>query len=129
MIRSLKFGVIGAGLAFLYAPVAVMVSYSFNDNRLVTVWSHASLRWYRALAHNEQILSAAAFSAAVAAVSATIAVCLGSVAAFAITHWRRRKAAGALAAVSMLPIIIPTSSRALRCCLSFPFSSHFPRAR
>jgi len=35
------------GLAFLYLPIAILVIYSFNDSRLVTIWSGASLRWYR----------------------------------------------------------------------------------
>ena len=45
--------VLGFGYAFLYLPIAILIVYSFNDNRLVTVWSHASLCWYRALLENQ----------------------------------------------------------------------------
>jgi putrescine transport system permease protein len=76
--------VLGFGYAFLYLPIAILIVYSFNDNRLVAVWSHASLRWYSALVENEQLLNAAWLSLCVAAVSASISVALGSAAAFAI---------------------------------------------
>ena len=44
------------GLAFLYLPIVILVVYSFNDSRLVTVWGGWSLRWYRALLDNEAML-------------------------------------------------------------------------
>ena len=47
------------GYAFLYLPIVILIVYSFNDSRLVTVWSHASLRWYAALLENDQMLEAA----------------------------------------------------------------------
>ena len=40
---------LGLGLAFLYAPIAILVVYSFNASRLVTVWGGWSTRWYSAL--------------------------------------------------------------------------------
>jgi len=47
------------GLAFLYLPIAILIIYSFNDSRLVTVWAGASLRWYRELLRDEAMLDAA----------------------------------------------------------------------
>ncbi|MCY3794235.1 MAG: putrescine ABC transporter permease PotI, partial [Gammaproteobacteria bacterium] len=58
------------GFAFLYVPILVMIAYSFNDSRLVSVWTGFSLRWYGALWENEQIIDAALLSLRIAFVSA-----------------------------------------------------------
>ena len=50
---------IGLGLAFLYLPIAILVIYSFNDSRLVTVWAGWSTRWYAELFANEAMLDGA----------------------------------------------------------------------
>ena len=70
------------GLAFLYLPIAILIVNSFNDSRLVTVWSGASLRWYRALANDSAMLEAASVSFRVAFLSATAATVLGTLADF-----------------------------------------------
>ena len=69
------------GLAFLYLPIVILVIYSFNDSRLVTVWGGWSLRWYREFFNDRAMLDAAWMSLRVAAVSATIATLLGTLAA------------------------------------------------
>ena len=61
------------GLAFLYLPIAVLVLYSFNASRLVTVWGGWSLRWYGELAGDAAILDAAFNSLSIAVVSASAA--------------------------------------------------------
>lgn len=99
--------VLGFGYAFLYVPIAILIVYSFNDSRLVTVWSHASLRWYEALLENEQLLDAAWLSLRVAAVSATLSVALGTAAAFALQRLRPFFAARGYEALVMLPLIVP----------------------
>jgi len=87
------------GLAFLYLPIAILVVNSFNDSRLVTVWSGASLRWYRALANDAAMLDAASVSFRIAFLSATAATVLGTLAAVLlvilvtpIMIYRRREA-------------------------------------
>lgn len=77
------------GYAFLYGPIAVLIVYSFNDSRLVTVWGGFSLKWYTALAGNERILAAAGLSLAIAAASATVATLLGTAAAYALVRFGR----------------------------------------
>ena len=67
-----------AGYAFLYAPIAFLVVFSFNDSRLVTTWTGASTRWYVALFQNQTLIDAALLSLRVAAVSATIATVIGT---------------------------------------------------
>ena len=45
------------GLAFLYIPLIVLVVYSFNDSKLVTIWGGFSTKWYAKLLNNDQIFS------------------------------------------------------------------------
>ena len=71
------------GLAFLYLPIVVLVIYSFNASRLVTVWGGWSLRWYIEFFGDRAMLEAALMSFRVAATSATIATCCRS------CPWRR----------------------------------------
>ena len=75
MRRTSGFNMIAValGLAFLYLPIVILVIYSFNASRLVTVWGGWSLAWYRALLHDDAIQQAAWISLRVAALSATAA--------------------------------------------------------
>ena len=50
------------GFAFLYIPIVLVIIYSFNDSKLVTVWGGWSIRWYVELFNNENILNAALLS-------------------------------------------------------------------
>ena len=78
------------GFAFLYVPILSMIFFSFNNSRLVTVWDaddSPTLKWYRALLSNEQILGAAWLSIKVAAVTATGAVILGTLAGLVLTRF------------------------------------------
>ena len=61
------------GFAFLYVPILLVIIYSFNDSRLVTIWGGWSIRWYIELFNNDNILDAALLSFRIAAVSATFA--------------------------------------------------------
>jgi putrescine transport system permease protein len=69
------------GMAFLYLPIVILVIYSFNASRLVTVWGGWSLRWYHEFFNDRAMLDAAWMSLRVAAVSATSATLLGTLAA------------------------------------------------
>ncbi len=69
---------VALGLAFLYLPIAILVIYSFNASRLVTVWGGWSTRWYVALWHDSAMLDAAWTSLRIAALSATAASVLGT---------------------------------------------------
>jgi putrescine transport system permease protein len=106
------------GLAFLYLPIAVLVIYSFNDNRLVTVWSGASLRWYRELLHDAAMLDSASVSFRVALLSASAATVLGTLAALALTRGRFR---GRLLFSGMIyaPLVMPEVITGLSLLLLF----------
>src|SRR5262244_2828748 len=69
------------GIAFLYLPIAILVVYSFNASRLVAVWGGWSTRWYGALLADRDMLDAAWTSLRIAALSATAASVLGTLAA------------------------------------------------
>ena len=80
---------VALGLAFLYLPIVILMIYSFNASRLVTVWGGWSLVWYRELLNDEAILSAAWISFRVAFLSATAATVLGTLAAVSLTRMGR----------------------------------------
>lgn len=103
---------------FFYAPIAVLVVYSFNDNTLVGVWTEASLRWYREMLENDAVLRALRNSLVVAVISTVVATALGTMAALALERyrWRGRRAFDAL---QYLPIIIPDVTMAVMMLLFF----------
>ena len=83
MNRTSPFNIVAValGLAFLYLPIAILVIYSFNASRLVTVWGGWSLAWYRSLRTNAAIQEAAWNSFLVATLAASFATVLGTLAA------------------------------------------------
>lgn len=102
LISSLSFG-----FAFLYIPILVMIAWSFNDSRLMTVWSGFSLRWYAALWENEQVLDAVLLSLRIAVVSATIATLFGTLAALAMTRAGRFRGRTAFSGMLAAPLVMP----------------------
>lgn len=80
------FGMLAFGYAFLYLPIALVIVYSFNESRLVTVWSGFSLKWWQALFANEAMLDAAWLSLRIALVSATAAAVIGLAAGYALVR-------------------------------------------
>ena len=80
------FGMLAFGYAFLYLPIALVIVYSFNESRLVTVWSGFSLKWWHALFANEAMLDAAWLSLRIALVSATAAAVIGLAAGYALVR-------------------------------------------
>jgi len=106
------------GLAFLYAPIAILVVYSFNASRLVTVWGGWSTRWYAALIEDRAMIDAALASLGIAMVSATLATVLGTIAALALTRFRFR---GRLPFAAMIyaPLVMPEVITGLSLLLLF----------
>jgi putrescine transport system permease protein len=104
---SFAISLLAFGYAFLYVPIAILIIYSFNDSRLVTVWSHFSTRWYGELFHNAQIGEAFLLSLQIATVSASVSVVLGTLAALAMQRVRRFVGRGAFEMLTMMPLILP----------------------
>ena len=100
---------VGLGLAFLYAPIAVLVAFSFNRSALVSVWAGFSTRWYGALVRDGAVMHAALMSLEVAVASACVAVVVGTLGGFALARVRlplRSMFAGSLAAPLVMPDVI-----------------------
>ena len=112
------------GFAFLYIPILSMVVYSFNNSRLVTVWDTAdspTLKWYRVLFSNEQILNSAWLSIQVAAVTATGAVILGTLAGLVLARFGPFKGRTLLSAMTTAPLVMPEVITGLSLLLLFVF--------
>lgn len=107
------------GFGFLYGPILSLVIFSFNENRLVTVWSGFSLRWYGELFADPQMLAAAWLSLQIAAVSATIALVLGTLCAVALVRFRRFRGRTALAGMASAPLVMPDVITGLSLLLLF----------
>ena len=107
------------GLAFLYLPIAILIINSFNDSRLVTVWSGASLRWYRELVNDAAMLDAAWVSFRVAFLSATAATVLGTLAALALTRAGRFRGRLLFSSMIYAPLVMPEVITGLSLLLLF----------
>ena len=96
------FTVLGFGYAFLYLPLVLVMLYSFNESRLVTVWGGFSTKWWGALFTNDAMLQAAWLSLRIAAVSATLAAVVGLAAGYASFPGR-----GLLGGLVIAPMVMP----------------------
>jgi putrescine transport system permease protein len=121
MRRLGPFGIaaLALGLVFLYAPIALLVVFSFNASRLVTVWGGFSTRWYGALLANEALVQAALTSLAIAAVTATVATALGTLAAIALVRFGRFPGRLLFAGMTYAPLVMPEVITGLSLLLLF----------
>jgi putrescine transport system permease protein len=95
------------GLAFLYAPIVLLVLYSFNASRLVTVWGGFSTRWYSSLLRDSQMLEAAWTTLGIGLVSATASTLLGALAAVALVRGGRFQGRPVLTGMILAPLVLP----------------------
>jgi putrescine transport system permease protein len=109
MRSSARFAVtiLAFGYAFLYLPIALVIIYSFNDSRLVTVWAGFSLKWWKALVENEAMLDAAWLSLRIGLVSATLATLLGLAAGYALARVPRFRGRTLFAGLAIAPMVMP----------------------
>src|ERR1700687_1150018 len=94
------------GFAFLSLPIVILVIYSFNASRLVTVWGGWSLRWYFEFFNDRAMLEAAWMSFRVAAVSATSATVLGTLAAVALSRGERFRGRALFSGMLYAPLVM-----------------------
>lgn len=107
------------GLLFLYLPMFVLVVYSFNASKLVTVWAGFSTQWYGELFRDQQILSAVWTSLRIAFFAASMSVCLGTVAAFVMTRYGHFRGKTALSSMVTAPLVMPEVITGLSLLLLF----------
>jgi putrescine transport system permease protein len=106
-LTPLHIAILAAGFAFLYVPIALVILYSFNASRLVTVWGGFSTQWYVSLLSNEQLLSAASISLRVALASAALSTVLGTMAAFALQRFGAFRLRTLFAGLLYAPLVMP----------------------
>ncbi|MDP3814513.1 ABC transporter permease subunit, partial [Pseudomonas sp.] len=108
-----------AGLGFIYLPMLILVIYSFNASRLVTVWGGWSFKWYAGLLDNSQLMGSVMRSLEIACYTAIAAVILGTMAAFVltrVTHFKGRTLFGGLVTA---PLVMPEVITGLSLLLLF----------
>ena len=105
---------------FLYAPIVVLIVFSFNDNRNVGVLTRPSFRWYEATLQDDNVLRSLRNSLVVALISTIVSTILGTAAGLALERYRfRGQRAGRRGPALRLPIIIPDVTMAVMLLLFF----------
>ena len=107
------------GFAFLYLPMLILIIFSFNESRLVTVWAGFSTKWYGELLQNEQFLDAAWVTLKVAFWSSTIATVLGTMAAYTMVRMGQFKGRGLFSGMIYAPLVMPEVITGLSLLLFF----------
>ena len=107
------------GFAFLYLPMIILVIYSFNASRLVTVWAGFSTRWYGELLQNEAFLNAAWATLKVAVISSSIATVLGTMAAYVLVRGGRFMGRTLFSGMIYAPLVMPEVITGLSLLLLF----------
>ena len=107
------------GFAFLYVPIVSLIVFSFNKSRLVTVWGGFSTKWYGELLRNQQILDAAWLSLKVGALSATLAVVLGTIAGLVLARFGPFRGRTLLSGMTTAPLVMPEVITGLSLLLLF----------
>ena len=95
------------GFTFLYAPMLMLVIYSFNSSKLVTVWAGWSTRWYGELLRDDAMMSAVGLSLTIAACAATAAAILGTIAAVVLVRFGRFRGSNGFAFMITAPLVMP----------------------
>ena len=113
------------GLAFLYIPLIVLVVYSFNDSKLVTIWGGFSTKWYAKLLNNDQILEAAWLSLRIAVVSSLAATVLGTLAGYALARIKRFRGSTLFAGMVSAPMVMPDVL--IHAAADYPSANHAAR--
>ncbi len=107
------------GLAFLYIPIILLIIYSFNASKLVTVWGGFSGKWYVAAFSNQGLMDAAWVTFRVAFISATIATVLGTMAAIALVRHTRFRGRLLFSGMIYAPLVMPEVITGLSLLLLF----------
>lgn len=119
LCKSLKGLILFVVFAFLYVPMIMLVVYSFNSSRLVTVWAEFSTKWYFELINNEALLKAVGLSLFIAAAAATLATVFGTLASYAIIRFRRFRGSNLFSFMTTAPLVMPDVITGLALLLLF----------
>ena len=100
-------GWLGLGYLFLYVPIVALVLYSFNESPVPNLWQGFTLKWYRALASDGELLAGLWLSLKIAFVTACTSVVLGTLAAFTLVKYRRFFGRTLFAGMVAAPLVMP----------------------
>jgi putrescine transport system permease protein len=117
--RVLQSATLALGFGFLYLPIVLVVIFSFNESRLVTVWGGFSTHWYRGLFADRQLVDSALISLKVAFASGLVATVLGTCAAVALVRFGRFFGRTLFAALIYAPLVMPEVITGLALLLMF----------
>jgi putrescine transport system permease protein len=107
------------GFTFLYLPIVLLVIFSFNESKLVTVWAGFSFKWYVSLFHNQGLMDAAWVTVRVGLLAASIATVLGTMAALALTRYTRFRGRLLFSGMVYAPLVMPEVITGLSLLLLF----------
>jgi putrescine transport system permease protein len=107
------------GFAFLYLPIFLLIVYSFNESRLVTVWSGFSIKWYGELFADQLMMNGVSLSLSIGFMSASMAVIIGTLAAFVLTRVGNFKGQTSFAFLMTAPMVMPEVITGLALLLLF----------
>ena len=107
------------GFAFLYLPMMILIAYSFNESKLVTVWAGFSTKWYGVLFHDQAFLDAAWVTLQVAVASSTLATLLGTMAAHVLVRAGRFPGRTLFSGMIYAPLVMPDVITGLSLLLLF----------
>jgi putrescine transport system permease protein len=117
--RALSVTVLTIGFVFLYVPILSLVIFSFNESKLVTVWSGLSTRWYAALLDDDELLQAAWLSLKIALMTATASIVIGTWAGFVMARFGRFKGFTLFTGMINAPLVIPEVIQGISLLLLF----------
>ncbi|KWH25875.1 spermidine/putrescine ABC transporter permease [Burkholderia cepacia] len=117
--RYLQFAALLAGFAFLYIPIISLIVYSFNESKLVTVWSGFSFRWYSALVEDDELLTAAWLSLKIGVLTAFASVIIGTWAGFVLARMGRFRGFALFSGMINAPLVIPEVIQGISLLLLF----------
>lgn len=107
------------GFMFLYIPILLLIIFSFNDSRLVTVWSGFSTKWYGELLNNSGIINASVVTLKVAFLASTAATVLGTMAGFSMARFGRFRGKTLFNGMIYAPLVMPEVITGLSLLLMF----------
>lgn len=111
---------LGLMLVFLYAPILVLIAYSFNSSKTMGHWTGFSLRWYEALAADTMIMEALTVTLTIAVLSAAIATVFGTFAAIGM-HSMKKAPRRVVENISQLPVVNPDLVTGISLMMLFAF--------
>jgi len=120
-MKSARFDpvILTLGFAFLYIPIIILVIYSFNDSKLVTVWGGFSTRWYTQMWSNEGLMDAAWVTIRVSILSASLGTILGTLAALSLVRFTRFPGKMLFSGMIYAPLVMPEVITGLSLLLLF----------